>query len=59
MMVNGKSLPQLSIVIFKSTRDIGLTEKIQAAFPKCVWNKMETKFVVEEVGLRRDVGEAG
>ena len=49
--VNGKSLPQLSIVIFKSTRDIGLTEKIQAAFPKCAWRKMETKFVVEEVGL--------
>jgi hypothetical protein len=49
--VNGKSLPQISIVIFSSSRDNGLTEKIQAAFPKSRWSKMETKYVVEEVGL--------
>jgi hypothetical protein len=49
--VNGKSLPQLSIVIFSSVRDNGLSEKIQAAFPKCRWKKMETKYVVEDVGL--------
>jgi hypothetical protein len=37
--VNGKALPQLSIVIFKASRDNGLTQKIQAAFPKCRWSK--------------------
>jgi len=49
--VNGKSLPQLSIVIFSNGRDKGLKEKSQEAFPQSVWSKMETKFVVEEVGL--------
>lgn len=49
--VNGKSLPQTSIVIFKASRDRGLLEKTQATHPKSRWVKMETKYVVEEVGL--------
>jgi hypothetical protein len=49
--VNGKSLPQISIVLFKASRDKGLKEKTQATHPKARWVKMETKYVVEEVGL--------
>jgi hypothetical protein len=49
--VNGKSLPQLSIVIFSQKRDKGLKEKIQAAFSRSQWEKWKTVYVKEDDGV--------